>query len=474
MTEQLMDKVERTIREERLLAPQCAVVAAVSGGPDSTALLHMLHRLSHTWGFRLIAAHVNHQFRGPESDREAEQVAKFAAELGLPFEAVEIDVPAYIRSRSLNPQEAAREKRYEFLLDVANRHRAEHIALAHHADDQAETVLMRIIRGTGSSGLAGIPVQRTERGVKLVRPLLRVCKSELVEYCREQGLSYAQDSSNEQRKYFRNQIRLDALPYLRRYNPRLPQALNRLAAAARDDEEFMRSEARKRADQIVRMEAGRCDFSRKAFLEQPIALQRRLIKLILNYLALEEFSIEFVNLEHIRGSIARETPGTIKLDVGERIRLVREYDSVSLLHSARAEKAEEYAYALEAFPGERPIPQAGFKLRFDLIERGEADGPGMANMGRLEAVFDYDLLAHPLVVRNRRQGDRMEIKGLNGSKKVKNIFIDDKIEPSLRDRLPLIADRDGRILWIPGVRRSADALTRHTTQRILHLKLERF
>ncbi len=159
----LSAKIERYIRDETLIEPGDGVVVAVSGGPDSVALLHLLFALSDRYGWRLVVAHVNHGFRGLESDREAELVSELAQRLGLPLASTYIDMPRYIEETGLNTQAAAREKRYAFLLDTAARYQARRIALAHHADDQAETVMMRMLRGTGPSGLAGIPIRRKEK-----------------------------------------------------------------------------------------------------------------------------------------------------------------------------------------------------------------------------------------------------------------------------------------------------------------------
>ncbi|WP_260115400.1 tRNA lysidine(34) synthetase TilS [Paenibacillus hexagrammi] len=163
MDTHLAAKVELNIREHQLIKRGNAVVVAVSGGPDSVALLHILFVLSGKYDWKLIVGHVNHSFRGAESDAEADYVAGLAAELGLPCEVGVIDMPAYIEEHGANTQAAAREKRYEFLHGVAARYKADCIALAHHADDQAETILMRLLRGTGPSGLAGMSERRSEK-----------------------------------------------------------------------------------------------------------------------------------------------------------------------------------------------------------------------------------------------------------------------------------------------------------------------
>ena len=189
-------------REEGLWSPGDTMVVAVSGGPDSMALLHVLHRLSATESLSLVAAHVDHGFRGEESAKEAESVRQYAASLGIPCESTFIDMPAYIEESRMNGQAASREKRYDYLLGVAHTYGASRIALAHHADDQAETVLMRILRGTGLGGLAGISISRPEKNVELIRPFLRTYKADILRYCKLWAIPYSQDSSNGQRYLF--------------------------------------------------------------------------------------------------------------------------------------------------------------------------------------------------------------------------------------------------------------------------------
>ncbi len=460
-------KVERTIREEQLLQAGSTIVVAVSGGPDSVALLRALHALSADWGWKLVVAHVNHQFRGEESDREAGFVAALADELRLACEIGRIDVPGYAKDKAMNAQAAAREKRYDFLFGVAEQYGADKIALAHHADDQAETVLMRIIRGTGPSGLTGIPFRRTERKTELIRPLLRIYKSEILQYCEDHHYEYCTDSSNAERKYFRNQVRLDVMPFLQRYNGRLPQTLNRLADMMRPEDDYIEREAERLFHRLAAKEEAGYFFSRKSFLSEHVALQRRLIKLILNYLFAEPDTLDYTKIELIRAAVLQEEAPSLSLDVSERIRFVREYDRVGLT-TANAEPRPGYCYMLRDEAGELSIPEADAVLRYGAADRAEAD---IVRAGHDEAFFDLDKLVFPLTVRSRRDGDRMEIAGLAGRKKVKDIYIDDKIPRSERERIPLIVDADGRVLWIAGVRRSRHALVDENTGRILHMKL---
>lgn len=469
----LIRAMEHTAMEHCLWQAGETIIVAVSGGPDSVALLHLLQRIAPNDGLRLVAAHVNHGFRGEESDREAELVQALCRELDVPCETAVIDMPGYIAATGLNAQAAAREKRYAFLHQIASRHGAKRIALAHHADDQAETVLMRIVRGTGPSGLAGIPVRRTEKNTELIRPLLRIYKMDLVNYCLRHALPYATDSSNASRKYARNRIRLDALPFLRQYNDQLPQALNRLAELARGEDDYLEQEAAGWFAKLAQPDQSGVGFvlDRGAFVQLHVALQRRLIKLILNYLSPENDSIDFGMTETVREAMVHEHPATLSLDVEKRVRFVREYDRLRFVGS-KAEAAGPYCYMLDGPGTELLIHEAGVIVTCSLEDSGKMSsgreiGPG-------EALFDADALLFPLTIRNRRDGDRMKIAGLNGTKKVKDIFIDDKIPPSRRDKIAIVLDAEHNIVWIPGVRRSQYAPVCETSKRIARILIQRF
>lgn len=459
-------QVEQVIADEAMINNGDCIVVAVSGGPDSVALLHILFSLKGQYGWSLVVAHVNHRFRGEESDREADFVAELAASLGLPCEVGVIDVPAYIAQSGLNGQAAAREKRYEFLHSVAEQYGAQRIALAHHAGDQAETVLMRLIRGTGPSGLAGIPARRKEKYVELIRPLLRIKKEDLLAYCQNHQISYCTDSSNLKRNYFRNVIRLDVLPYLQQFNEQLPDALCRLAELMRDEENHMHQETVRVVDDLVDLRENEYSFNRIGYIRLSIALQRRVIKLILNYLVFEE-SLDFAKLEAIRDLIVRESPTIQTLSLYPNLHIVREYDQISF--TKNFVQTEAFDYRLARFDHTTIMNAGNMSLTFRIMDRFAANHKHQSDY---DAWFDLDQLSFPLIIRSRQNGDRIELFGLNGSKKVKNMFIDAKVPPRARNRIPILSDDEHRILWIPGFRQSRHAGVTAGTKRILHVKAE--
>ncbi|REK69243.1 tRNA lysidine(34) synthetase TilS [Paenibacillus paeoniae] len=466
MNEPLQTVLAKEAAAHNMWEKDDTILVAVSGGPDSMALLHMLHGLSQEQGIKLVAAHVNHGFRVQESAYEMETVQSFADSLGVPCESVVLDMPTYIEENRLNLQAAAREKRYEYLHRIAVQYGASRIALAHHADDQAETVLMRLIRGAGLSGLSGMSSVRREKNMQLIRPLLRMNKSDLLRYCEEHEIPYCVDSSNLARYYFRNTVRLDVIPYLMQFNPQLPQSLQRLAEVAGAEDEWMEQQAAEWFDRIVRCSEGECQVECRELSGLHVALQRRLIKLILNYLSRDSENITYGAVETMRLAASTHAPATWRMDVAGGIRCLREYGVMRWVHMiAESPTASHYNYVIEEqSEGRIEASPSGWSFRLDWLAAAAAKPSS-----RMEAYFDVDGLIFPLHVRNRMPGDRIHVLGLNGSKKVQDMFVDEKVPPSRRELYPLLCDGEGKLLWIPGIRRSTHALAGSGSARVLRI-----
>ncbi|MDP4099196.1 tRNA lysidine(34) synthetase TilS [Paenibacillus sp. P96] len=468
----IIEHMLNTSAEHVMWAPGDSIVVAVSGGPDSVALLYAMEEISrlHT-PLRLICAHVHHGFRPEESDAEADLVRDLAARLSLPFEMARVDVPRYMEESGKGPQEAARELRYRFLHEIAARYEARSIALAHHADDQAETVMLHLLRGSGPGGLSGMRFVRREKKVQLIRPLLRMYKTDLVRACEEKRFPYAIDSTNDQRKYRRNAVRLDVLPFLGQYNEQLVSSLNRMAEILSAEDEHMDAEAHKTYEELVHREEGRSVIKVPAFRELTVALQRRLIKLILNYLPSDSENVDFHKIEAVRRGLIQHHPTTWNLDLGGTTAAVREYDTASFFtrereHPSMASAGYHHEIHCSLDSGFIRFPEAkgaiSWKKLTDLSEIRIPAGPDVA-------LLDEEHLTFPLIVRTRTPGDMMQLMGLNGSKKVKDIFIDDKIPPSLRPFIPLVCDGSGAVLWIPGIRRSSHAAVQADTSSVIYM-----
>lgn len=443
------------------------IVIAVSGGPDSMALMHMLAERAKEDSLSLIVAHVNHGFRLAESQNEYELVKQEAKKLGLPFEYVELHMPLYLQQHQVNSQSASRSRRYQFLYEVCHQYEAAYLAVAHHRDDQAETVLMHILRGTGINGLSGMSNNRIEKNVELIRPLLRMNKDSLIFYCKEHHIPYLMDSSNEKRDYFRNEVRLDVIPYLEQFNPKISDSLARLADVAGEENDWMEQQTKQIFAQYVKLQNQQLIISCKTLRNLHVALQRRVIKLILSYLSQEATNISFEGIERIRWAAGETAASTYRLDVGEGIVCVREYEDLRFVHinhfsASNFSDAAQLSIEQDQLPCE--LKYGNWIIVAQLFE-GDADIPQPSS--RYEAVFDYNEVSFPLVIRSRKNGDRMSVLGLNGTKKVQDMFVDAKVPASERATYPIVQDHSNLILWIPGVRRSQYGLVDSKTTSCL-------
>lgn len=424
------------------------VLIAVSGGPDSMVLLHLFLR----WNAGQIGVfHLNHGFRATAS-RDAQFVLDYANKHGIPCEIAEYDILTFLAVSGESKQQGARKIRYELLQDYAKKYDYQRIALGHHGDDQAETVLMRLLRGAGLHGLAGIPPQRGP----YIRPLLTMYKAEILSYCQNNRIPYIDDESNRQAVYQRNRIRQELLPLLKeRYNPEISAQLVQVATLAREDER----ELQRRADQICQEyskgQFGQLLFPRKVFKELSISLQRRVLRSLLQSYQGHLLRIDFAHIEEWRKQLAENT--TFRLSLPQIwVSANVEYLFVGDFVGKRWVVGAELPVPGQIICGTDVIT-AEILPREDLVARPVHSED-----------FDLDSLVFPLYVRTRQAGDRMKPFRGAGVKKVKDLFIDAHIPVDRRDFWPLVCDQEG-ILWIPAVRRSARGEVHAGTGKILRL-----
>ncbi|MBO8172694.1 MAG: tRNA lysidine(34) synthetase TilS [Bacillaceae bacterium] len=470
----LRERVKNQILRKQLIKPEDRILVAVSGGPDSIALLHILKSLSDEQGWEVAAAHLNHGFRGEESEADAEYVRSFCQQYDIPLEIRFVDVPKYMKETGRGAQESAREIRYEFLTEIAGRYHMSKIATGHHADDQIETILMRIIRGTGLDGLQGMPEIRKIGPVEVVRPLLSFRKQELEDYCREHDLNPRRDSSNESVKYTRNKVRLDVLPVLREINPGVDEAVLQLGEIAAEETHFMNREAMHILEKVMEQkDRHKMVINRTVLQEFDIALQRRVCKLILSCLFHNRnqnertFSLISDILRFIRNP---EPSGSIDIPGGY---ISKNYDRVVFSNQERRDKEAVFFEYVLNIPGETVIPETGHTFHARLARQLSADFRSQ-NIFQDEraAVFDWDQLEQPLKVRRRMPGDRIQLMNRGGKQKVKDVLINEKVPREQRDHIPVITRGDNRVIWIPGVKRSGEALVSSSTENFLIIEVE--
>jgi tRNA(Ile)-lysidine synthase len=418
------------------------VVVGVSGGCDSTALLHLLLELEEL-RLSLVVAHLNHGLRGAESDGDEEFVATLARDLGLPFEVTRCDVASLARQGSISLEEAGREERYAFFRQVAEAHGARCIAVAHTLDDQAETVLLRIARGTGPFGLRGMEAV-TAGGV--VRPLLGCHKEELRTYLLARGIPWREDESNENPVFQRNLVRHELLPSLARLNPRIADALLNLSRLSGEDEAFLEGMAEEEYLRLAMTSAAGVTLPVAGLLRRPRPLRFRLLRLALRQV---KGDLRRLTLQHVEemDRLLTSSPPNASCDLPGGIRVVRAYDRLTV---------EPRGWAAEPWQSPVPIPGEGSHQLPDgsLLVVEQCRGPGGAPADSEAAIWiDGSLCPFPWEVRSFRPGDRLSLPGLVGRKKVKKLFGEWRLSVCERSRVPILLCK-GQVLWICGMRRS--------------------
>lgn len=442
----LESKVDALLKRHSFQLENKNIVVAVSGGPDSLALLHYLWRLKDTRNIAIVAAHVDHMFRGQESLEDALFVKAFCEENAIPFEMERINVPEIIEQSGLNSQTAARQARYQFFAKVMKKYGYDYLALGHHGDDQIETILMRLTRGSTGAARAGIPFSRAFATGTLFRPFLGLTKAEMNEYCRNYHLEPRLDPSNEKNIYSRNRFRQEVIPFLKAENSHVHDHFQRFSEEVQADELFLQELTVQTMNTVMKTrEKNKITIDIYRFLEVPIPLQRRGIQLILNYLyKVKPASLSALHIDQTFSLIQHPHPsGT--LDFPNGLKIIRSYNHLSFQFDISA--ALNYSFTLKE-PGVINLPN-GTSVKMSIIKDKEFDsGDGMA-------MFPVDKIKLPLVIRTRRNGDRMSLKGMAGTKKLKDIFIDNKIPIQDRDSWPVITDACGCILWLPGLKKAS-------------------
>jgi tRNA(Ile)-lysidine synthetase-like protein len=478
MNQAVVVTVRASLQEHQMLAPGDTVVVAVSGGPDSLCLLHVLRDLAGDLGIALHVAHLDHMLRGAESAVDAAFVAATARAWGLPATVVAKDVRALAKSTRANLHQAGRVARYEFLADVAQTCGARAVAVAHNADDQAETVLMHLLRGAGPAGLRGMrPVVPWEewgmgnggwgmdRAIHplLVRPLLLVPRAAIEAYCAAHGLQPRRDPTNQDRSATRNRIRHELLPQLIEYNPHVVEALGRTAAICADEHDLVVQALEAAWPALARERPGAVDFEGDAWRALHPALQRAALRHAYALLGGRD-TLDLAHVEAGQAAIARgvgsrtELPGdiTIRVNYGGAFTVgaARELDAPQLV-------GDELKLA---------IPGRSSLARGWVIEAIVCAGDAMGNIAIWEVDLDADTILEPLVVRRRRAGDRYRPAGGRGSRRLQDMFVDAKIPRALRADWPVVVAGEA-IVWAPGLRLAAQFAVNSATQRMLRLRI---
>ncbi len=459
-----------TLVRNGLLAPGDAVLVGVSGGPDSVALLHVLHEIGPSLQLSLEVAHVEHGIRGRESRDDGEFVRGIATGLSLPFHLTRLGLAQSARDRGAGNVEAlAREGRYRFFAEVAVRRGIGKVAVGHNRDDQVETMLMWLLRGCGPEGITGMPAVRPlgpgtagAGDTVLIRPLLEVSREEVLAFLESQGLNCREDRTNRDTSYLRNWIRRTLLPGLRERSDRgLDRRLARLGGMLRSDHAFLDRQVAGAYPQITGGDA----LDRTGFLGLEPELRSRMVRFWLKRGLGTLRSIGFAHVDAVLQLIDGTRPhGRASLPGSWMV--VREYDLVRLTRSVDGPRAAGYSYPLP-LEGELVIPEAGVRVTSWCSAGRERPA------GDLEAAFDLSRLRRDggqLRLRSPRPGDRFRPLGMAGHKKLKDLFIDRKVSRPRRRTLPLLLAGE-EIVWVPGCARSDFATVESDTRTVWRVKV---
>ncbi len=455
----MLDKINRFIKENGLIDPKDRVLVALSGGPDSCALLLVLMRLAGPLGLTVAAAHFNHESRLDESDQDEAFCRDLAQSFGAAFFSEEMGGAQ--KPRGWSTEEFYRQKRYDFLRKTAAQWGADKIALGHHLGDQAETVLLNLIRGGGPAGLRGfLPI----RDGLFVRPLMETSRSEIEIFLESEGLAWRRDLSNQSDAHLRNRVRLELIPLLKkRFNPSIEKTLARCAEIFRLENEYIRNMTdQAMADHLIRNEDGSIEFPVCAFLALPPALRNRMAKKIL-----ESFSVESERLcggasfRHVQAlNRLAESSSTGKwIALPGAVQAHKDYDRI-IVRRGRQEFTAGFSYPVTV-PGKLVIEETGQEMLFMI---GTPDDVDFSNAQRI--CLDLDRIVFPVLARNRRRGDKMQPLGMEGTRKVHDLFIDRKIPRSVRDRIVLLSD-DESVIWIDGFPPAERVSISPATRRVL-------
>lgn len=452
----IVNTVRDTILRHNLLKNGDAVLVALSGGADSVCLLDILCRLSAELGIKVAAAHLNHMIRGAEADRDEAYAAELCTRLGVPFYAERVNIPEISQHDGVSEELAGRNARYGFFKRICKEHGYTTIATAHNKNDRAETVLMRVMRGTGIDGLCGIKYKRDD-GV--IRPILDVLRCDIERYCSKNNLVYCTDSTNSNTDYTRNRVRCELIPFIEKsFNPSIIDSLCNLAENSAEDADFINGYSMRLYNRINSPMPKRKPtvIDIKSLLMVADSIQTRIIRIAAREVMGSEYKLERIHIEAVKALCEKETGALVQLPSG----LIVSVKYGWLEFATAAEQMEnsdntEYCYPIEIGSN---LPSDAPDITFEVVPSGY-------KKQKNQMLIDYDMLeGRNLTIRNRRMGDKMAFFKDGRTRKLKDYWIDKKVPRAQRNKIPLLC-ADGEVVAIIGDRVSENYKIKETTKR---------
>jgi tRNA(Ile)-lysidine synthase len=453
------NKAETTIEEYNMIGKGENILVGVSGGPDSMCLLYILIELSKTLGFNVFVAHVNHKIRGAEGDLDEEYVKNYCISNHIPFYSGHYNVEEIAKERKISTETCGRELRYNFFMELYNKLSIDKIALAHNANDNAETIIMRLIRGTGLDGLIGIKAVRD--GI-YIRPLIYVSRKEIEDYCRVNNINPRIDRTNSEAVYRRNKVRLKLIPYIdENFDCDIIKSLNKLSKTIEPDIEYLDQVSWQKYQEYCTIDQGRVIINKDAFCLHK-AILARIIRKAFFYISKKNYNLESCHIEDIIKLYSKGTGR--KINLPEEIVAINNYRDIILEIKAKiTDKNNIYRLSI----GENIIKALNLKINIAIIEKSFEllKNPDVK-------YFDYDKIKGDILIRFRNNGDKFTPLGMSGGKKLKDFFMDLKVEREKRDYIPLICFGDV-IAWVYNYRISDRFKLDANSKKILQIRIER-
>lgn len=459
----LFDKFYENVIKYNLINPKENIVAGISGGIDSVVLFDLLVRLTNFIDYNLYVAHINHGVRGDEADRDEKFVEKLSQKYNIPFYSTKVDMNGYAREKKISSEEAGRILRYGFFRGKLNDIGGGKIAVAHNKNDQAETIMLRILRGTGIDGLRGMQFLSQD----IIRPMLNISRNEIEEYLITYSLDHVEDYTNVETIYQRNKIRLELFPYIEdNFNPNIVDSLYRLSKNAQIDSDALDEIAEKKYNLLVKKADNNSIIIEGTLLNKEIpAIKSRIIRKAIFCLCDDIIDIEQKHIELVTELLEKNMTGK-SLNIAKGIIARVSYGN---LHIELAHKQKEAVVKeKELLLGKNIIDELRLELMIEEIDLKDINFNSINTK-----YFDYDKIEWPIILRTRKESDIFYPLGLGGKKKLKKYFIDKKIPQEERDRTPLVCDSNN-IMWIIGYDISDIFKITNTTQRVLKMQYQKY
>ncbi len=453
-------RVCKNILEHKLIVPGDNVVIGLSGGPDSMALLHCLIKARENMEFNIIAVHINHGVRGEDALADQLFVERQASELNITYYTKNVNMIEYGKQMGITAEEAGRELRYGFFREILFKYGGGKIAVAHNKNDQAETLLMRIMRGTGIDGLKGMEFKVGD----IIRPILNIDREDIENYIATNNIETVLDKTNLMPIYSRNKVRLELIPYIEsNFNPNIINSLWRMSQISLLDSSFLENYATEKYVSIMKnMMEDKITLDAQLLLCEDRSIQQRVIRIALEKIA---GSLQGFSEQHISDIVNIIYLGTgKKINLPHSIVVSTSYNDL-IIEQELSVEYEDFYYQLDM--GHNQFTNMCYSFNIQLLDISRVNE---IKMGKYVKCFDYDKVKGNLGLRNRRLGDRFIPFGMTGSKKLKDYFIDEKINKDLRKEIPLLIDGEN-ILWVVGYRTSDLYKLTKDTKKVLSVSV---